>query len=290
MLPNRQSKGSPQTGYHNRRLPQSLSLLSELSLPICNSYIFVTAVMVISKPTLVIIHGAWHVPQSYSKLTKALKNAGYEVHVPRLPSANGARPPNADLSTDSDLVRSYVESLVDAGRTVVAIMHSYGGQVGTNSLCDLGLASRSEKGLPGGVYQLIYMCAFALPEGGSMVGKVREFGHEHLLPLAFDFAEDNSCVSRDPKTLLVGEGVDDAELNEYLSTLEVTKCAWREIPVAYIYTSADMTVPFDYQKSMVEKMEADGQKVRTVELATGHCPNLTMTKGLVDAIDSCIRD
>jgi hypothetical protein len=28
--------------------------------------------------------------------------------------------------------------------------------------------------------------------------------------------------------------------------------AWREIPVSYIYTTPDMTVPLVYQESMVE--------------------------------------
>ncbi|RYO81822.1 hypothetical protein DL764_009710 [Monosporascus ibericus] len=255
--------------------------------------------MASSKPTLVLIHGAWHVPRSYSKLTNALKHAGYEVHVPRLPSMNEARPPNTDLSTDTDLIHSYVESLVDTGRTVVAIMHSYGGQVGTHGLSGLGLASRSERGLPGGVSKLIYMCAFAMPEGSSMVGKVKKFGHEHLLPIAFDFAGDDSCLTRDPKTLLVGEGVEAAEVDAYVSSLvrwngkcmyqEVEKCAWREIPVAYIYTTADMTVPLDYQKDMVQKIEAEGQSVKTVELTTGHCPNLTMTKEVVDAINDWVH-
>jgi hypothetical protein len=60
--------------------------------------------------------------------------------------------------------------------------------------------------VPGGVARLVYMCAFALPEGGSMVGKVREFGHEELLPLAFGFAEDQSVDCRDPRMVLVGEG------------------------------------------------------------------------------------
>lgn len=39
-----------------------------------------------TKPVIVIVHGAWHVPASYDKLTKGLEAAGYEVHVPRLPS------------------------------------------------------------------------------------------------------------------------------------------------------------------------------------------------------------
>ena len=48
-------------------------------------------------------------------------------------------PPNADLYTDSDLIHAYVvSSLVRAGRTVVAIIHSYGGQIGTDALIGLG--------------------------------------------------------------------------------------------------------------------------------------------------------
>lgn len=249
------------------------------------------------KPTLVLIHGGWHIPSTYSKFTSSLQSAGYEVHVPRLPSMNEARPPNMNLIDDTALIRTYVESLVDAGRTVIAIMHSYGGQVGTNALYGLGLNTSNQhaKGSSGGVAHLIYMCAFAMPEGGSMVGKVKEFGHEHLLPLAFDFAADDSCVDRDPKALLVGPGVDGAELETYVTSLVrwngksmyqgVEHCAWREIPVTYIYTTQDMTVPWDYQKSMVERMRGEGQAVHTVELATGHCPNLTMIWEVVDVIE-----
>lgn len=248
------------------------------------------------KPTIILIHGGWHIPSTYSKFTNSLKSAGYEVHVPRLPSMNEARPPNTDLTTDTEMIRGYVESLVDAGRSIIAIMHSYGGQVGTNALYGLGLKSCSRRGesLSGGVIHLIYMCAFALPEGGSMVGKVKEFGHEHLLPLAFDFAPDDSCVDRDPKTLLIGPGADDVELEAYVASLvrwngksmyqAITHCAWRDIPVTYVYTSRDMTVPLDYQKSMVERIRAEGQTVHTVELATGHCPNLTMTQEVVDIV------
>ena len=209
---------------------------------------------------------------------------------------NEARPPNTDLTTDTAMIRGYVESLVDAGRTIIVIMHSYGGQVGTNALYNLGLKERTQHGesLSGGIIHLIYMCAFALLEGGSMVDKVKEFGHEHLLPLAFDFADDDSCVNRDPKTLLIGSGIEDAEAEAYVSSLVrwngksmyqgITHCTWREIPVTYIYTSQDMTVPLDYQKSMVERMQAEGQAVHTFELATGHCPNLTKTEEVVDIV------
>jgi len=44
--------------------------------------------MTTNKPTIIIVHGGWHVPESYEKLIAALEKAGYEVHCPRLPSTN----------------------------------------------------------------------------------------------------------------------------------------------------------------------------------------------------------
>lgn len=253
-----------------------------------------------TKPTVVIIHGGWHVPESYEKLITALEDAGYEVHCPRLPSTNQTRPPNADLYSDSDLIRRYVSSLVRAGRTVVAIMHSYGGQVGTNALYGLYIGSRAAQGLRGGVSHLVYLTAYAVPEGTAMMDKVAEFGHNDLVPIAFDIdPEDKTCLNRNPKMLLVGESaVPEAEVDEYLGTLvrwngngmyQPSKhAAWHEVPVSYIYTTADMTIPIDYQKNFVEGMEKAGRYVQTFELATGHCPHLTATQGVVAAINDIV--
>ncbi|KAI0834694.1 Alpha/beta hydrolase fold-1 [Hypoxylon sp. FL0890] len=250
------------------------------------------------KPTIIILHGGWHVPESYAKLIDALKPQGYEVHAPRLPSTNGTRPPNADLFTDSLLVRSYVESLVRAGRTVVTLMHSYGGHVGTNSLYGLGTDARQAQGLRGGMSHLIYMTGYVVPEDVSMMDKAEEFGHTHLVPLVFDFTEDDTCLFRDPKGVMVGTGPDEKEIEEYLATFVRWngKCmyqagqhaAWREIPVSYIYTTLDSTVPLDYQKSFVEGLEKAGCKVQTFELATNHCPHFTATEGVVSVVNKVI--
>lgn len=129
---------------------------------------------------------------------------------------------------------------------------------------------------------------------------VKEFGHEHLMPLAFNFAEDDTCVCFDPKAVLIGsgEGADNAEIDTYLASLvrwngkcmfqDIAKCAWRDIPTSYIYTSEDMTVPLIYQKSMVKKMEAQGREVQTVEFTTGHSPNLTKIHEVVDFVNQVV--
>lgn len=49
-----------------------------------------------------------------------------------------------------------------------------------------------------------------------------------------------------------------------------------------------MTVPLDYQKSMVDHMQAEGQEVQTFELDTGHCPNLTKTKEVVEIVKQIV--
>ncbi|KAG8158069.1 hypothetical protein KVR01_011830 [Diaporthe batatas] len=253
-----------------------------------------------TRPTLLFLHGGWHVPQSYHKLTDALRAAGFEVHNPRYLSMNQSRPPNADLSSDTDLIRSYATSLVEAGRTVAVLMHSYGGQVGTNALHGLSKKAGAAKGQQGGISHLIYMAAFALPEGKSMMDKVEEFGHMDRIPVAFGFDEDQSCVANYPKEGLIGEPyvneLDPKELEEYVGSLVRWngKCmylpientpAWRdEAGIFYIYTAGDVTVPVDYQKNMVEHLEKEGKTVETVELQTGHSPSLTATQEVVDAV------
>ncbi|KAK4674154.1 hypothetical protein QC763_117940 [Podospora pseudopauciseta] len=255
------------------------------------------------KPTIVHVNGAWHTPSSMTKLITSLRTLDYEVHCPRLTSVNGARPPNSSLATDSELLRSYVSSLVEAGREVVIIMHSYGGKVGTNALHGLSREARSKKGLGGGIVQLIYVCAFALAEGQSMAALIAEFGHEESMPVVFNIHEDGGLSFRDAKGPLIGDDLGESneeEVQAYLDSLvsvwnglctrdTVTgPAAWKENPVAYVYCTKDNMVPFEYQKSLVANIEKEGREVKTFVLETGHCPNVTATKQLVGVIDEVI--
>ncbi|KAJ6024012.1 alpha/beta-hydrolase [Penicillium herquei] len=254
--------------------------------------------MATSKPDIFIVCGAWHVPANYDKLRTLLESQGLTVHVPYLPTVNCSRPPTADMYTDSDLIAKTVTDLADAGRSVAVLMHSYGGMVGTNGLADLGFESRKQQGLPGGVTRLIYLAASAHLEGESMMDIVAEFGQTNLIPLAFDFAEDQTCVSRYPRELLVGPGLSDEDLENYVKLLErwngkgmyqtLKHSAWRKIPVTYILTTKDMTVPFDYQKRMVSTMEAEGCEVQQFTLESGHCANITHAEEVAKILDEAL--
>ncbi|GJN77402.1 hypothetical protein PLIIFM63780_000893 [Purpureocillium lilacinum] len=112
-----------------------------------------------------------------------------------------------------------------------------------------------------------------LAEDTAMAGKVTDMGHEALMPIAFDFADDKTVLCRDPKAQLIGEiaGDREAEVEPYLASL----VRWNG------------QLPFDYQKSMVALLEENSRKVKTFELATGRCPNLTAT--VVNVINQVVR-
>jgi pimeloyl-ACP methyl ester carboxylesterase len=111
-----------------------------------------------------------------------------------------------------------------------------------------------------------------------------------------------SCVSRDPKTLLVGETeLPPAKVDEYVAKLvrwngqamyqplTTTRAAWRDIPVTYIHTTKDMTVPFEYQKYFVDEMRKEGVKAQSATLETGHCATFTAAKEVADIVEQVIK-
>ncbi|XDG03983.1 hypothetical protein ABKA04_003598 [Annulohypoxylon sp. FPYF3050] len=189
----------------------------------------------------------------YAKLIKPLREAGFEVHIPRLLAMNESRPPNTDLFTDTDLIRGYATSLIEAGHSVAVLMHSYGGQVGTNALYGLSATARAAKGLKGG----------NIPPDLHM-------------PVAFGFDADDSCVPNFPKEGLVGEPyvekIEPEEFKTYVSSLVrwngksmyqpiKNTSAWRDdVDISYIYTSGDLTVPVDYQKNRYGGVYGEGRQ------------------------------
>lgn len=68
----------------------------------------------------------------------------------------------------------------------------------------------------------------------------------------------------------------------------IENCAWKHIPVTYILTTNDMTVPLDYQKSMIAMIEEAGHKAKTHQLETGHCPNFAATNEVVDIVNEVV--
>jgi pimeloyl-ACP methyl ester carboxylesterase len=100
-----------------------------------------------SKPTVVLVHGAWADGSSWSRVTRRLQNDGYTVDVP----ANPLR----GLSADSASIAAYLSTI---SGPIVLVGHSYGGSVITNAA--LGNSH---------VKALVYVDAFIPDKGDTLI-------------------------------------------------------------------------------------------------------------------------
>ena len=140
-----------------RRLPRSLSLIVLLALSafIVTGASAATDNSVQTKPTIVLVHGAWADSSSWSDVIERLQRAGFTVLAP----ANPLR----SLQSDSDYISSLLAQVTGP---VVLVGHSYGGMVITN-------AANSNTN----VKALVYVSAFIPDEGENAFGLVGKDSH-----------------------------------------------------------------------------------------------------------------
>ncbi|WP_082763470.1 alpha/beta fold hydrolase [Frondihabitans sp. PAMC 28766] len=137
-----------------------------------------------SKPTVVLVHGAWADTSSWDGEVTYLQDAGYPVRAIANPVEN--------LTTDSEYVKDFLDSIKGP---IVLVGHSYGGSVITN-------AAYGDKE----VKALVYVDA-AAPATGETNGSL---------------SGSDSILSKDPASTLFTSvpepgapaGVDDIYLNE----------------------------------------------------------------------------
>ena len=124
------------------------------------------------KPTVLLVHGAWHNTSCWDSTRAELKKLSYPTEVVALKSSGNAVTTHLE---DTAIVRNALESLIESeGKTVILVMHSYGGVAGTNAVCGLEAAARQEKGEKGGIIHCLFIAAFLVPKGNSLIGMFPE--------------------------------------------------------------------------------------------------------------------
>lgn len=124
------------------------------------------------RPTIILVHGGWQGPSTFSLLVPRLEKAGYSVFAPTLPSAN-TKPALPSFDEDVKIVHNVIQSVIDTGKEVVVVMHSYGAVVGCEALRgvkvkDLVKPLQNNDDLEtGGVLKMVFLSGLVLPVGGS---------------------------------------------------------------------------------------------------------------------------
>lgn len=122
-----------------------------------------------AKPTIVFSIGAWLLPPAFSTIQGKLAERGVPSEAPAHPSI-GAEPPNKTLYDDVASFKADLTQLVEEqGKDVVVVGHSYGGVVASCAVEGLSKDARKAAGKEGGVIRIVYMAAFALDKGQSLL-------------------------------------------------------------------------------------------------------------------------
>lgn len=213
---------------------------------------------------MMLVHGAWHAARDWEALMPHLTEQGFTVHTIDLPSS-GRGHTLGDLHADAAAVQAAV-SAIDAPVTLVG--HSYGGMVITEASANLD-----------NVKQLIYVAAFMLPEGVSILQAVGG-----TAPPWWVIDEENRTVDvTDPVAVFfqdcAAEVAADASARLGLQSLDsfeqpLAAAGWTKIPSAYILCEKDAAIPPLAQEAMSEAAAT------TLRMPTGHSPFLVDPAGL----------
>ncbi|KAI3325351.1 alpha/beta-hydrolase [Xylariaceae sp. AK1471] len=231
--------------------------------------------MAAEKPVIIIVHGAWHSPVHYRKLIEPLRTQGYTVLAPT----------NASVGIDDSIVgKTYIDDVkriheallphLDAGREAVMVCHSYGAIPGTASLEGQTVEERAARGLKGGVKEVLYYAAVAIPQRGMSLHTLERFNwpewhrQEGELRLLTPQSEEifYNDLPVEERRQIVASLLSQSQAS-LVTEAHYAPCDLK-IPKTYVVCSQDKCIPPPSQLLMAQ---AAGAKV--VEFDCGHSPH-----------------
>lgn len=223
-----------------------------------------------TKPTVVLVHGAWADGSSWSKVIPLLQAKGIQVMIVQNP-----------LTSLADDVAATRRVLAAVSGPVVLVGHSWAGTVIT------------EAGTDSKVKALVYVAAFANKEGQSgadlvgaypkppALGTVSDDGQGFLRQteqgVLENFAPD--LPREEARTLFVTQGPLAA------STFgdKVTVPAWRTVPSWYIVSADDRVIAPQLERDLAAQMKA-----KTTVLKSGHVSLLSHPREVAAVIEDAV--
>jgi pimeloyl-ACP methyl ester carboxylesterase len=226
-------------------------------------------------PTVVLVHGAWHGPWCWAGVVQRLEDAGKASALVDLPSSGPDPAALGGLHDDIAEVRRVLDG-IDGPKVLVG--HSYGGLP-----VAAAAAGRDD------VVAVVYVCAFVLDEGATLLGAA---GGEP--PVFWDVSADGASMrASDPVAVFYGDCPSDvaeraaAHLGHQSwssVTTPMPATAHRAVPTTYVVADADAGIPAFVQEAM-----AEGRVDHVVHVDSAHSPFLSrpdeLTRHLLDVVD-----
>ncbi|KAJ5639525.1 uncharacterized protein N7484_007387 [Penicillium longicatenatum] len=241
-----------------------------------------------NNPTIVFSLGAWIIPAVFDATRSRLDVLGCPSVCPAHPSI-GAEPPTKTLLDDVASLREVLVKLADDGQDLVVVGHSYGGVVASCAVVGLSKSARAKEGTAGGVIKVVYLAAFAIDKGQSLLGML---GGNYLpwMKVEGDYvlADGAGAVGWQDLPLEKQEKWNALSLHTSRAVFsgESTYEPWRDIPCAYIICEQDHALPPSFQELFASKM---GGPENTYRLPSSHSPFLSMPERLADLLHQVVK-
>ncbi|MFQ5814705.1 MAG: alpha/beta fold hydrolase [Anaerolineae bacterium] len=228
--------------------------------------------------TYVLIHGAWHGGWCWEKVVPLLEQAGHKVEALDLPGHGKDKTPIPEIS-----LQAYADSVcrvLDAqSEPVVLVGHSMGGVV----------ISQAAENRPEKIRTLVYVCAFLLRSGESLLQLAEGDTESSALPNLIT-AEDESYITvRDEaiKELFYGDCADEdvrraksllvpQAAAPFATPVNTTDEDFGRIPRVYIQCLRDRAISPSLQKRMYTALPCH----RVISMDTSHSPFLSAPEEL----------
>ena len=227
-----------------------------------------------SRPTILLVPGAWHGVWAWERTRRELVAQNWAVAALDLPStADPDSGPRSGLHDDAEVVRRHVNQIEGP---VVIVAHSYGGAV----------VSEAAARLPN-VRYIVFVCAFLADIGESLQGLLA--GH---VPPFFGIDGDIIYLNgarehfyHDVPAEVADRAVEQIKPVSRLAFTEpLTDAAWRTVPSTYVVCDLDASWPDGAQEFFANR----ATNIR--HLPSSHSPQLSMpvalTKLIVEAAES----
>ncbi|KAI6357365.1 hypothetical protein MCOR25_007668 [Pyricularia grisea] len=247
-------------------------------------------------PTLVISPGSFAPAALYTEFVAVLKKHGIESVVVSSPSVgrHEGKPP-ASMMDDADEIVRVVGELLNAGKEVVLLAHSYGGIPAAQSMERLSIKQRTAAGKKDGVAKMIYLTAIALPVGASSMDSFNPKDAPHLMKTDGEYMEvvPQGVVDTTFSDLPPEEGLEWAKkmpCHSVKSFEEKLKYpGYNDVEMHYILCELDALIPPVAQETMVSMIkESSGKEVKVHRLPAGHVPTVSAPEKLAELLKTIV--
>lgn len=197
-----------------------------------------------TKPSIVLVHGAWADASCWRHNIPKLLNEEYDVSAVQIPESSVAEDAKK------------VQTVLDAKKgPIVLVGHSYGGMVITEA------ASNSNN-----VKALVYISAFALDEGETLNKVLAMYPPTPVLSALAPDSAGYFYIDKEKFPEVFAQDVDKEEARVMAVTQKpiagaildqtINGVAWKNIPSWYLITTEDRVVNPEMQRFFANRMKA----------------------------------